>query len=540
MSTASVGDVSAGSDPASAPAAGLLPLPTAVTAFVGRTLKGPVDQPVTLTSFAQFSQVFGGLWNEAPLSHAVDLFFAHGGQVAVVVRVANGGQAPTVDLPTADGMLVLQGLCPGSREALRVAVDHDLIEGDEQFNLVIQRLRAPGSEIVEQQEVFRRLSLRPGATRHIESVLAGSNLVRARAPLPTQRPLPTAANTARGGVCYVDCNADGSDGEPLTDYDLIGSAESRRGLFALAAAPWFNFLCVPPPQPGTDLGLATVVVAERLCRQRQALLLLDPPQAWTDAHTALSQVPQWPVRGADAVLCFPPVRSQDAQGGRWRTAGSAAVLAGLLARAEAGLARWWDASPPQLQPGDPARPAVPVTAVQRTQLAHHGVNTLVEVMDIGATRLPVTVLLDADLRVERRLVARRLQLWIAASIERTTRWALTTPPPQWATVRGKVADQVLALLERLQQDRALQAAGLSGECFVLCDRRLNPDQASSASPFRLVWGLIGDRPGQGCAWLVTHSPAGSSSRPVSVNRQSVAGARVAGEIETDILRNPSR
>lgn len=540
MSTASVGDVPAGSDPAPAPSAGLLPLPTAVTAFVGRTLKGPVDQPVTLTSFAQFSQVFGGLWDEAPVSRAVDLFFAHGGQVAVVVRVANGGQAPTVDLPTADGTLVLQGLCPGSRESLRVSVDHDLIEGDEQFNLVIQRLRAPGSEIVEQQEVFRRLSLRPGATRHIESVLAGSNLVRVRAPLPAQRPLPTAVNTAHSSIGYVDCNADGSDGEPLTDYDLIGSTESRRGLFALVAAPWFNFLCVPPPQPRTDLGLATVLVAERLCRQRQALLLLDPPQAWTDAQVALAQLPQWPVRGADVVLCFPPVRCEDPQGDRWRNAGSAPVLAGLLARAEAGLGRWWDAPPPQLQPSDPARPAVAVTAVQRTQLARHGVNTLVEVLDIAATRLPVTVLLDAELRVERRLSARRLQLWIAASIERTTRWALTTPPSQWAAVRGKVADQVLALLERLQQDRALQCAGLSGECFVLCDRRLNPDQASPSSPFRLVWGVIGDRPDQGCAWLVTHQAAGSSSRPVSVNRQSVAGARVAGEIETDILRNPPR
>ena len=156
---ASVGDVPAGADPVPAPVAGVLPLPTAVTAFLGRTLKGPVGQPVTLTSFAQYTQVFGGLWSQSPLSRALDLFFAHGGLVAVVVRVANGGQSPTLDLPTADGTLVLQGLCPGSRECLRVAVDYELIEGDEQFNLLIQRLRAPGSEIVEQQEVFRRLSL---------------------------------------------------------------------------------------------------------------------------------------------------------------------------------------------------------------------------------------------------------------------------------------------------------------------------------------------------------------------------------------------
>jgi hypothetical protein len=107
-------------------------------------------------------------------------------------------------------------------------------------------------------------------------------------------------------------------------------------------------------------------------------------------------------------------------------------------------------------------------------------------------------------------------------------------------VREKVARQVLSLLTRLSQERALAAAGLVGECFVVCDRRLNPDSASSAAPFRLIWGVTGSQLEQGCAWLVTHQTAGSSSRPVSVNRQSVAGARVATEIEADILRNLSR
>ena len=157
--------------PAGLPAAGaddlsrsdppLRPAPTAVTAFVGRTLKGPVNEPVRVTGFAQFLQQFGGLWQPSTLSYAVDQFFENGGEEALVVRVASAGHPPTLDLPAGDEWLVLAGLAPGSREYLRASVDYDGIEpGDtSHFNLVVQRVRSPGSELVEAQEIFRRVSV---------------------------------------------------------------------------------------------------------------------------------------------------------------------------------------------------------------------------------------------------------------------------------------------------------------------------------------------------------------------------------------------
>ena len=55
---------------------------SAVTAFVGRALRGPVNTPVSLHGFADYQQVFGGLWQPSPLSYAVEQFFEHGGQHA--------------------------------------------------------------------------------------------------------------------------------------------------------------------------------------------------------------------------------------------------------------------------------------------------------------------------------------------------------------------------------------------------------------------------------------------------------------------------
>jgi len=85
---------------------------SAVTAFVGRTLRGPVNTPVTLHSFADYQQVFGGLWQPSPLSYAVEQFFEHGGQHAVVVRVANGAAPPTITLLCGTETLTLSGLAP--------------------------------------------------------------------------------------------------------------------------------------------------------------------------------------------------------------------------------------------------------------------------------------------------------------------------------------------------------------------------------------------------------------------------------------------
>ena len=56
------------------------PLPSAVTAFIGRTLRGPVNRPVAVRSYAEFHQVFGGLWQPSPLGYAVEQFFECGGQ----------------------------------------------------------------------------------------------------------------------------------------------------------------------------------------------------------------------------------------------------------------------------------------------------------------------------------------------------------------------------------------------------------------------------------------------------------------------------
>ena len=72
-------------------------VPTSITAFVGRTLAGPVDEPKTCFSFADFERFFGGRAYSYPLTYAVEDFFLNGGGQAIVVRTFHREPGESVD-----------------------------------------------------------------------------------------------------------------------------------------------------------------------------------------------------------------------------------------------------------------------------------------------------------------------------------------------------------------------------------------------------------------------------------------------------------
>lgn len=535
---ASVGHGLAGGEESQPGTTTLVPVSVAVTAFVGRALKGPVNEPVCVNSYAQFAQVFGGLWSSAPLAQSVEQYFEHGGELAVVVRVASGGQAPTIDLPAGKQTLVLVGICPGSREFLRASVDYEGLDpaNQGQFNLSVQRLRMAGSELVEQQERFRRLSIVPGSERDARSVLLGSRLVRVQGKLPAVRPEATRAALAPLASAFIDCNADGSDGLPLSDYDLIGSQTERSGLFALDAGPAFNFLCIPDLAPDRSVGMSTLMVAARLCRSHHALLLVEPPLSWQDADVALAGLAGWPFHSPDAVMFYPRVRVCERDGEQARVLGSAGVAAGLMARAAQQEGRWWQNPAVELALADVAEPAVSITAAQRKALLLAGVNPLLRKCSGDPSDRPSCTLAGPVGQEHPTLVARRLELWLTATIERGTRWAHArrADPLAWAQLQQQVAE----LLAQWQAAGALPLA--DAEVFSICDQRLNQPHTFAGQTLRLLYGVSARRTGQSCAWLLEQGLAGSTTRRVSVSRLATSGLQVAAEIEADLLRNLSR
>ena len=62
---------------------------TSITAFIGRTARGPDNKPYTINSFGDFERTFGGLWAPSSLGYAVRDFFLNGGGQAIIVRLFN-------------------------------------------------------------------------------------------------------------------------------------------------------------------------------------------------------------------------------------------------------------------------------------------------------------------------------------------------------------------------------------------------------------------------------------------------------------------
>ena len=274
-----------------------------VAAFVGRTLRGPVNTPVRVDGLAAFKRRFGGDWSRTGLPEAVRQFFEHGGRVLWVVRIVNGARGAMLCLPADGSALVLRAVEPGSSETLRAAIDYDGVDGEELFNLTLQRVD-PDTNILADQELYKALSIDPAHERFVVDALSVSTLARAETPHPTHRPEHT-------GMDYVYAAQDGHDGGDLSDYDLIGSRTAETGLFALAGVEHFDLLYLPAPGRDAEVGPTAVLAAELYCRSRGAIMLVDPSRRWHDVADAVRGMRKTGLLSPNLSSYFPRVRDRD-------------------------------------------------------------------------------------------------------------------------------------------------------------------------------------------------------------------------------------
>jgi len=498
--------------------------PTARTAFVGRTLRGPVNRPIPIKSFSEFQHVFGGLWQPSLLGYAVEQYFDNGGGEALIVRVVNGARSATLTLKAGSQQLKLQALRPGTREFLRASVDYDNIAAEAAvlFNLTVQRVRAQGTGQVEDQEIFHRLSISPAAENYLPAGLSQSQLIRVLGEVPTQRPDQTLDPASGLATAYATSNSDGDDGAPLTDYDLIGSISDRTGLFALFHAEYFNFLCIPPLSRDQDVGPSALLVAARYCKERRALLIIDPPARWHTADDALAGLRNWNFSNENALMYFPRVLAHDKLRGHFESFAPCGAVAGMLARNDEVSPVWVPADHEEavLRPG--YRPACLVSEDRRVKLAHHGVNTLQAIrsttrIGVRARTLAAGSAADTDWQY---LSARRLALFILNSIERGTRWVNVTEESP-SEIADPVAAEVRLFFEALHESGTFGTRCVEDAFFVICDPAVNSCETGGAV-FQFVIGFAASRDNGLHCFRIAHSALEAKVQPLRLNRLNFA------------------
>jgi uncharacterized protein len=235
---------------------------TSITAFLGFTARGPVNEPVHIFSLADYERVFGGVSVDSPLSHAVRHFYTNGGNEAYVVRVANGAEPASVTLKDAPGgtdVLVLTASSEGTwGNNLRIDVDYATVNPASLFNLTATELvDQNGQLVVGRTETFRNLSMDDEHPSYAVSVLtARSDLIDAerKANLNFDRGKSTSA--------------------VLTQADVTGMPAGYRVAYMLNGQGPFEAIVVTPTAAGNTLATGLAAIAGDL---QTAMNTASPP-----------------------------------------------------------------------------------------------------------------------------------------------------------------------------------------------------------------------------------------------------------------------
>jgi len=484
-------------------------------AFVGRALRGPLNKPVLVRSFGEYRRRFGDVWTRSSLGPAVSQFFEHGGKNLYVVRVANNARGAMICLPANGSALVLRAIEPGSTENIRVAVDFDGIdrEDDERFNLTLQRVD-PLTGLVTDQEMFRRASYLEQADTFIADMLTTSTLARVETPFPTHRPEATAGVDTPHNASYVDHAQGGSDGHELSDYDLVGSRKEETGLFALDNIGHFDLLYLPPPGKCRDLGPAPLLAAEMYCRERGAMLIVDPVSEWVTPARAVAGMRGVGMASPNMIGYFPRMNHRGDDSGAPRTVGGA--LAGLFCKLDRTFGPWSDLDQQGMGFKRELVAAYDVDEKDQQLLSREGLNVIVKA-PVGRARTLGSVTMGRGSEVHSKfssLPVRRLCLQIVNAIDEGTRWAVFEPDDSHLATR--IRSQVTAYLSALANMGAFENDRFVVDCDAgLCKRK--------------------DTLERGVTILVTVQPQGCAE-PISFTlHQTVAGCRVMSTVFAPVI-----
>jgi hypothetical protein len=501
-------------------------VPTSITAFIGRALRGPDNEATVINSYADFERSFGGLWRESGLGFAIRDFYlnAPGGQ-AVIVRLAPDAESTEITADT----LTFKAKYPGSwGNKLQIRIDHDVLvdpgtpDPDKFFNLTVAEVEGgtkTEAGTVLQIETFRNVSVATGSSRRVDRVLSleskllqyaypASEPVRPKAneapapgsAAPPQDPKPLWGLNETNYRRKDDNTQDGSDGRALKAEDFIGPGleGDKKGLYALEQADIFNLLCIPPDSPAGDIDSQVIEAAITYCRRRRAMLIIDPPSTWKTKKEARDGVTSGFVSASpNAAVFFPRLRQPNpVRNGLVEEFAPCGAVAGVFARTDGERGVW--KAPAGLSATLVGVPALSVnlTDAENGELNPLGVNCLRSLPAAGRVIWGARTRVGDDrLASEWKYIpVRRLALYIEESLYRGTQWAVFEPndEPLWAALRLNIG----SFMHSLFRQGAFQGATAREAYLVKCDKETTTQDDINRGIVNIVVGFAPLKPAE--------------------------------------------
>ena len=291
----------------------------------------------------------------------------------------------------------------------------------------------------------------------------------------------------------------------MSHYDLIGSRRNRSGLFALEQVEHFDILYLPAPGKDKDAGPVAILAAERYCRDRGAMLIVDPPREWHTTADATNGVSDFGYASPNMVGYFPRAIER---GGDNIARPVGGAIAGLLCRQDRTYGPWHCMDQQGLGLQRRFVPAAKISAQDAAVLRRKGLNVLVS-GPAGKARLLGSVTMGRGSETDRifsQLPMRRFCLQIIGTIARATRWAVFEPDD--SSLATRIRGQILTYLDCLND----LGAFAEDRFLVRCDAGVS---------------IRDDRAVRGITILLVFHPTGCDE-PISLTLHLAAsGCRVA-------------
>jgi len=478
---------------------------TSITAFIGRALRGPVDEPITINSYGDYERIFGGLWLKSPMSFAVRDFYLNGGSQAIIVRLFQEDESLPEIAELNANELILEAAYPGAwGNYLRARIDYDVsvdkaadfgLEATDMFNLTIRDTKTG------ETEQFRNVTIEDSPQR-VDNVLKNrSNLMRVQNLI---FPINEHSNPTTSESIWEDNNASSpvdepnkaSDGQKLEESNFT-EAGDKKGLYALEKADIFNLLCIPPHETTNSIESSLVGTAASYCEKRRAMFIVDSPHGWSNKNSAKSGISGIGTKSKNAAVFFPRLKQPNPQrSNQIEDFVSCGAVAGVFSRTDTQRGVW--KAPAGLEASLVGVPqlSVPLTDMENGELNPLGVNCLRSMPAIGPVVWGSRTLQGDDrLASEWKYIPiRRLALYIEESLYRGTQWVVFEPndEPLWAQIRLNLG----AFMHNLFRQDAFQGSTPREAYFVKCDKETTTQNDRNLGIVNIVVGFAPLKPAE--------------------------------------------
>jgi phage tail sheath protein FI len=490
---------------------------TSVAAFVGLAPGGPVNTPMRISNWTQFSKIYGDPNNPdngpfmegAYLAHAVYGFFLNGGSTCWIVRIGNdnGRAAPRAALPAAadKGVEAFRAVAlPEVSGQVKVELEEEAAgpetkPEDKTYKVTI----TAGSA----KEEYEGLSAKKGRSNLATKINAASKLIKIE---ETGGSLPDAQRIPAAGSYTL--SAPSPSVEKLNATDFEGDVAKRKGMGSLAAVDEVTMVVMPDAMTLSDDTQLRDLQGKMLAHcesMGDRMAILDAPP-----DLLPQEILEWRMNTAgydskQAALYYPWIEVMDPLTNRPIMIPPSGHVAGVWCRTDS--TRGVHKAPANEVIMGANGLSFQITGAEQGGLNKVGINCIRSFPGRGI-RIWGARTLSSDPEW-RYINVRRLFNFVSESISEGTQWAVFEPndPRLWS----QISISASGFLNRVWRSGALFGMTADEAFYVKCDSETNPPEDIEAGQVTCEIGIAPVKPAEFVVFRLSQFTGGGGAAEVA-------------------------